>query len=164
MTWKIHSSSHQATGGGSLEYELKIMWLFAEISSTDLNPHPPPSSNNHPVNGGGLWSLLENVPHGLPPEPKIKHITSQQILHQGAALSPPPTHASHLLLIKCPSRCSEHKLDPAAASSDQTPLECLLGERRPSRTWGGKRVRDGSAFGSDCASSAARGYFRRMGC
>lgn len=76
-------------GGGSLEYELKIMWLFAEISGTDLNPHSPPSSNNHPVNRGGLWGPLENVPHGLHSEPKIKYITSQQILHQGAALSSP---------------------------------------------------------------------------
>lgn len=78
-------------GGGTLEYELKILWLFAEISGTDLNPHSPPSSNNHPVNGGGLWSPLENVPHGLHSESEIKHITSQQILHQGAALFPRPT-------------------------------------------------------------------------
>lgn len=52
MAWKIHSSQHQVMGGGILE--LKIMQLFAEISSTDLNPHPLPSSNNHPVNRGGL--------------------------------------------------------------------------------------------------------------
>lgn len=88
MMWKIHSSQHQAMGGGSLEYELKIMWLLAEISGTNLNPHSPPSSNNHPVNRGGLWSPLENVPHGLHSGPKIKYITLQQILHQGAALSP----------------------------------------------------------------------------
>lgn len=88
MMWKIHSSQHQAMGGGSLEYELKIMWLLAEISGTDLNPHSPPSSNNHPVNRGGLWSPLENVPHGPHSRPKIKYITLQQILHQCAALSP----------------------------------------------------------------------------
>lgn len=87
MMWKIHSSQHQAMGGGSLEYEL--MWVFAEISSIDLNPHSPPSSNNHPVNRGGLWSSLENVPHGLHSGPKIKYTTWQQILHQGAALSSP---------------------------------------------------------------------------
>lgn len=43
MMWKILSSQHQAVGGGSLEYELKIMWLLAEISGTNLihTPLPP---------------------------------------------------------------------------------------------------------------------------